>query len=70
MVLIIAIRAQAVFLIISWMTRHFLIGMDLFDMVGDVFINDRRRCGVAGAVLGGSHGRVVMDGGATVGSST
>jgi hypothetical protein len=37
-ILLVAIRPQAIFLIVAWMTWNPLVGVNLFDMVGWVFV--------------------------------
>lgn len=50
-VLVVAVRAQAILFIIAWMSRDSFIGMDLFDMRRRVLVHDGRRSMVAGAIV-------------------
>lgn len=54
-ILIVAIRSQAIFLIISRVARDFFIGMNLLDMRGDFLIDDRRSPCVTRTIVVGGH---------------
>lgn len=50
-VFVVAIGPQAIFLVISWMTGHSLIGVNLFNMAGRVLVDDWRVSNIAGTGL-------------------